>query len=392
MIKAICLTPLLAICLIVSAQKNEKDSLLFILNKSAEDTNKVNLYRKIGASILYQNALEALGYFKQGFILAKKLQFNPGLERCYSAASLAYSINASYDSSLLYNDTAIYYAHKVGNISRLALNYLNRADIYSNLQNYSATIKNCDTALKYAELGGSKDGQARIYSIMVTVYTDQKLYTLALTTLEKVLILFEELKNKQMVGMTYTDQAYIYVLLNDPDKAIPLYKKAIHIADSLKDYENLSGYTGGLAEAYISKNRFAEAESSASSALKYAEQAGNRRQQGVVYEIFYLINKEQNNYAKAIEYDLHAYTIFKEEKDLLREQGVTANLSEAYFKTGNTLEAYNYLKISNELNDSLLKKQFNDETAKLQTTFEVKQKDKEIELLNKNKELQHKNY
>jgi len=390
MLKACCLSLLLLMCLhgSVGAQNNETDSLIRLLNKSPEDTSKVNLYWETGASIIYQNALEAIPYFKKGFLLAKKLRFDAGAERCYAGTSLAHSFNAKYDSALVYIDTAVYYAVKVGNKRRLALVYLNRADVYSNLQNFSAALKNCDTAIKYAEQSNNKSGLARIYSIMVTVYTAQKQYPQAFATLDKAEALFEEVKNIQMLGMTHSDRALLYVEINEPDKAIPLYKKAIHIADSIQDIENLSSYTNGLAGAYMAKKMFNEAESMAKLALNYAQQTGNRTQESEVLQSFYQVSMGQNNYAKAIEYGLKAYTILKEEKDLMREQICAANLAEAYFKSGNTLQAYNYLKISRELNDSLLKQQFSNETAKLQTTFQVSQKDKEILLLNKDKELQ----
>lgn len=390
MLKAYLLSFFLTICMygFITAQVPESDSLIRLLNKSVDDTNKVNLYRQIGASLIYQNALEAIPYFKQGLILAKKLRFNPGLERCYAATSLAYSFNAQYDLSLRYIDTAIYYALKVGNINRLALVYLNRADTYSNLQNFTATLKNCDTAIKYAEQCNSKSGLARIYSIMVTVYTFQKQYALAFANLDKAQLLFEELKNTQMIAMTHSDRAELLVEINEPDKAIPFFKKAIHIADSINDIGNLSAYTSGLTMAYVSKKMFTQAESMARLSLNYAEETGNRKQQAVVHGMFHHIRMGQNNYAKAVDEALKAYTILKEEKDLLREQSTSASLAEAYFKSGNTSQAYKYLKISGELNDSLVKQHFNDETAKLQTTFEVAQKNKEIQLLNKDKELQ----
>ncbi|MEO5947139.1 MAG: sensor histidine kinase [Chitinophagaceae bacterium] len=370
------------------SQSSNTDSLLSELKKAKEDTIKVNLLREIGISLIYQRPPEAITYFKQAYILAKKLAFNPGLERNYAATSTAYAFNAKYDSAKIYIDTAIFYALKVGDINRLALVYLNRADAYENLQEYTAALKDCDTAMKYAEQSGNKDRLARIYNIISDIYEQQNQYSVSLNYLNKAEVLHKEMNNIQMVGQAFFDRAQLYHKMNEPLKAIESYYRAIEIAESVKDINNLSAYYGELANTLITEKRYREAEPLARKALQYAKQVGNIRQEAVIHGVFYNLYYEQKDYNNAITSGLAGYNILKEIKDLDREQLIAASLAEAYLKTGNTKEAYIFLKISKDLNDSLVKQRFNDETAKLQTTFNVKQKDKEIQLLNKDKELQ----
>jgi len=83
----------------VKAQQ-ETDSLLQQLAKAKEDTNKVNLYWKTGVSIVYQDPIKAMPYFKKGIELSEKLGFISGLEKCNNATSLSFSYNAKYDSAL----------------------------------------------------------------------------------------------------------------------------------------------------------------------------------------------------------------------------------------------------------------------------------------------------
>lgn len=369
-------------------QHPDPDSMQMRLNRAAEDTSKVHLYWKAGASVIYQNPLDAISYFKQGITLAKKLGFNTGIEKNFTGAALAFSLVAKYDSSLTYIDSGVYYARKVGNPARLALVYLNRADTYQNLQNLSAALKNCDTALKYAEQINNKNGLGRIYSIMSDIYSSQKQYTQALIYLDKSQVYFEETHNMQMVGMSLYGRGEILQHMGELDKSIPYLKQAIHIADSVKDVQNLSSSYCALAQIYVDQKKYAEAEPMARQALVYAQETRNRKQEGVIYDVFYHIHMERKDYAKAIEEELKAYTIIKEEKDLEREYVTATGLAEAYSQTGNTAQAYHYLKISAALNDSLVQQRYSTETAQLMTSFHVSQKDKEIELLNKNKELQ----
>ncbi|MBC7867699.1 MAG: hypothetical protein H7X88_09200 [Gloeobacteraceae cyanobacterium ES-bin-316] len=390
MLKATCLSILLAIVLygFATAQGGPTDSLIRLLNKSSEDTNKVHLYWKTGVSLINQDAPAAVPYFKEGAALATKLGFISGMERCNNATSLAFSYHGKYDSALVYINYAVPYAIKAGNIKRLALAYLNRADVYTNLQNFSAALKDCDTAITYAERENNKDGLGRIHSIMSDIHATLKQYPQAIASLEKSNQFFEQVNNRQMIAMNYSEKAEIFIALNETDKAIPYFTKAIYIADSLGDIENLSAYNGGLAEAYAKVKNFSAAEAAAKLGLKYARQTGDVKQEAVMYDNLCNQQMLQNNFTSATEYGLKAYTIFKAEKDLLREQVIASTLAEAFYKSGNTAAAYEYLRISSDLNDSLVRQQFSGETARLQTAFEVKQKDKEIELLNKNKELQ----
>lgn len=370
------------------SQHTERDSLILQLSKTKDDTSKVNLLREIGISIIYQNPPEAIPWFRKAITLAQKLNFNPGLERNYAATSTAYAFSGKYDSAVFYIDTAIHYAKIVGDVSRLALVYLNKADGLQNLSNYSATLKYCDTALVYAERSGNKDRLARIYDIMSDVYRIQKQYPLALIHLDKALGLYQQMDNIQMAALVYYNKGSIYIKTNKEDSGIHYIRTAIFIADSIKDIQNLSAYNGELSRVYIKRKEFKEAEGLLQKALGYSRVTGNKVQEAVIHSFFYELYEAQNYFSKAISSGLSAYDILKSVNDLGRQQGIAALLADAYFKTGNMGEAYRFLKISRELNDSLVKQQFNEETAKLQTMFQVAQKDKEIQILGKDKEIQ----
>jgi two-component system, NarL family, sensor histidine kinase UhpB len=382
-----CLFLLLTSFTAISQQPNT-DSLIGLLNKATEDTNKVNLYWKTGVSIIYQDPLKAMPYFKSGTALSEKLGFISGLEKCNNATSLAFSFNAKYDSAFMYINKAVFYAVKAGNIRRLSLAYLNRADVLVNLQNYPAALKDCDTAIVYAEQIKNNDGLGRIYSIMNGIYRNLQQYPQALAAIDKSNNFFSLSKNRQMIAMNYSERANILLFLNQPENAISWYKKAIVIADSLEDINNLSAYYGEMGEALVKLKNYKEAETAMIRAINYAAQTENTGQQAVCYTNLSNLELEQNHFQKSIEYGLKAYELIKPETDLLREQLITNTLASAYSKNGNNTKAFEFLQISMQLKDSLVKQQFSVETAKQQASFDVKEKEREITVLNKNKELQ----
>jgi len=371
-----------------NAQSAETDSLIKRLITAKEDSNKVHLYWNTGAAIIYQDPQAALPYFKKGAALATQLGFISGMEKCHNATSLAFSVNAKYDSALVYINYAIPYAIKAGNIKRLGLAYLNRADVYFNLQNYAATLKDCDTAIVYAQKVRSNDGLGRIYSILNGVYRSLNQHPKALASLDKSDHYFGLSGNRQMIALNYSERAAIFILDNEPGKAVPLLTKAITIADSLEDVENLAGYNLALGTALFLLKKIDAAEGAFSKALQYVLQTGNTLQQALIYQSLSQVELERNNFPKATGYGLKAYEMIKQENDLAKERTVAATLAMIYHKSGNDTAAYNFLEISSTLSDSLVRKQFSQENLQLQNSFEAKEKDRTIQLLAKDKELQ----
>ena len=372
----------------LNAQSAETDSLIKRLTTAKEDTNKVHLYWDIGASIIYQDPQAALPYFKKGAALAMQLGFISGMEKCHNATSLAFSINAKYDSALVYINYAIPYAIEAGNIKRLGLAYLNRADVYFNLQNYAATLKDCDTAIVYAQKVRSNDGLGRIYSILNGVYRSLNQHPKALASLDKSDYYFGLSGNQQMIALNYSERAGIFIIDKDPGKAVPLITKAIVIADSLQDMENLAGYNYTLGSALLSLDKIDAAERAFSEALQDVLQTGNTRLQVLIYQSLSQVELERNNFSKAIDFGLKAYGMAKEENDRQKEQVVAATLATIYHKAGNDTAAYNFLTISSTLSDSIVRQNFSKENLQLQNSFEAKEKDRAIQLLAKDKELQ----
>lgn len=348
---------LACICHTANAQNAETDSLINLLQKTPADTTKVMLYWKIGASIIYQDPQASIKYFKQGVALATQLNYIAGMERCHNATSLAFSVNGKYDSALVYINYAVPYAIKARDTKRLTLAYLNRADVYANLSNYRAALKDADTAIQYAEkLKSSADALGRIYSIIAGIFTDQNNYTDALLNMDKSMGHFQKVNNRRMIAQLYSDKADVFNKLEQPAKALPLLHEAIRIGDSLQDLENLSSYYLSLAEAQARLKQYNEATQSAKQAIILCEQTGNTAQQGNAYLNLSNIENEQKNGKQATTYALKAFKIFTEQNDTLRMQAAATNLSEGYHATNNPAEAYKYLKISSDLGDSLLRK------------------------------------
>ncbi len=370
------------------AQTSETDSLFAVLKKYSEDTNKALTYGYLARSLRLTDPASGIDYGKKGILLSRKLNFDKGAAVCYLNVSTAYIYSDNLDTALLYLDTALPYAHKVGDPNRLGLAYLNRADIYRQLQNVNQALKDCETALKYADQANNDDVRARINQTIGSVYYKQEIYASSIAYYYKAIALYRKVGNLRMSATALNNIGLIYKSTGYYDKAIDAAKEAIHILDSLKDITNLSIFNSNLADAYFGKGDYAQSEKYAGKAMEYAVKQNNKSLMALAWENTGNTYVKQKRYTEAITVLNKAIIIYKENEDIDRINNAADLLAEAYALTGNYSKAYEFMVMSKAANDTVVKQRYDDDIAAMQAKFKVNEKDKEIQLLNKDKELQ----
>lgn len=373
----------LAVLAPAAGQSKIIDSLTREVETRSNDTAKVNAYRMLTGMVRTSDPVKAIAYGKEGILLARKLQFEKGLAGCYLNLSAAYIAGYKLDSGLLYIDSAIGLARTQGEPNRLALAYLNRADIHMQLSNLNQSLKDCDTALTYAEQANNDDRRARIIQTIGSVYYTQNKYTECIPYYEKALQLYERVNARQMSAVVLNNLGNTYKYLGQYDKSIAQFQKAIDIADSLGNTANQLMYHSNLGDVYLTKGDYAAAEKSFTLAMEYAVQQENEHQQAIAFSHFANLYLKQEKYPQAIQAAAKAYAIMKKDGDIFWQQDAADLLARGYSNTGDFKKAFEFQKISKELNDSLVRQQFDDEIAAMQTTYKVEEKNKEIQLLSK---------
>ncbi len=370
------------------AQSENIDSLLAVLKTSKEDINKVNLLKTIGVAYANEDPAKAIEYWKQGVSLSRELNYTVGLARNFINIGTGYSYLGKFDSTIIYDDSAIIYTKITKDPDRLALVYLNKGDAYRNLGDFKSAILYCDTASMYAAQTGNTDRRARIYDIMSGLYMNQRLFTNAFIFLNKALELYKKDNNALMEGQVYDDFGIIYQQKGKLDSALIFRKMAIHIADSVKDYKNLSTYYYGVSSIYTDLENYKDAEIYAAKSLAYAQQQENNIQLATTYSLLSKIYIKKKKFEEAIKAGNTAFQFAISEAQISGQEEAAALLAEAYIAIGDYKNANYFLTISSALKDSLTQQTFNGQVAGLQASFELKEKDRAILLLNKDKEIQ----
>ncbi|NCU06207.1 MAG: tetratricopeptide repeat protein [Chitinophagaceae bacterium] len=372
----------------VQSQPINTDSLRNELKIAKNDTNKVILYRMLAGIVGNSNPAEAIEYGKAGLKLGKQLRWEKGIAGCYLNVAAAFGFKAQLDSAMLYIDSAIVSSKIVGDPTRLALAYLNKADYYMQLRNFKQSLINCDSAWRYAELANNNDRRARILQTIGAIYFYQSKYKEAIDYNERAGQLYRELGNKKMYAITLSNIGTGLTRTNEYAAAIENYQKAIALANEVGDRVNFAMYYGNISSNYIKQTLYEKAAENAQRAMEYALEHDNEKQIATAYSLFGEIYLKQKKYAQSIEAASKAYNGFQK-NELQEEQQTAAEiLAEAYSLSGNHKEAYNYLSKSKELSDTLATQKYDEDIAAMQTSFNVEEKNSQIALLNKDKELQ----
>ncbi|HOY13689.1 MAG TPA: tetratricopeptide repeat protein [Saprospiraceae bacterium] len=357
------------------------DSLKQLLLIQKEDTNKVITYRMLSGLLDLQNPKEAVSYAQAGIALSKKLGFDKGTAGCLLNCASNFNSLELLDSALVYINEAILYAQKVGDPNRLALAFLNRADIYMQKQELQKSLTDCNTALKYADEANNDDRRARILQTIGSVYFYQEQYEKALEYYEKALKFYQTLDNKRMVAIINNNKGNIYKQIGQLEKAEASFFDAINVAEALQDNVNLFMYHFNLTDVYLELGNFGKAETHALKAMQYAVDQDITSQIAAAGEAIARVSLRQGQLQKAISFGENSLKLAKENEDFNTIVNVSDILSEAYEKTGNTVDALQMLKLNKTYNDSILRLQFNEDISAMQAKFDVDTKDREIKIL-----------
>ena len=108
---------------------------------------------------------------QHGLKLGKQLKWEKCVAGCYLNTAAAFGYKGELDSAMLYIDSAIVSSKIVGDPTRLALAYLNKADYYMQMRNFKQSLINCDSAWRYAELANNNDRRARILQTIGAIFS-----------------------------------------------------------------------------------------------------------------------------------------------------------------------------------------------------------------------------
>ncbi len=341
----------------VVSQNKVTDSLLQVIANTKDEKEKLTLLNDVSNAFKTSNGQQVIHYADKALQLAKKLQIPAEEGKAYLNLGNGNIILGNYDTSVMYFTNA-------KNIFELQLAENNSIEVKKNL--------------------------ARAYGSIGVVSSEQSNYASAFEHYTKSIVIYEELKDINMLSRLYNNVGVAYQAQKTYDKALEYFQKAkqtqlqlnsdnvgITLTNTANCYRSLQNYEKALlafqeAEKYVQSNPRALGEWNNSIGAYYKEIANDEKavqywnkaitafnsindKFGIVDTYIYLgeLYLEQKQYQQAITNADKALQLSKETNVLEQMRNASKILSEVYEAKNNFTQAYTYGKLFWQLNDSL---------------------------------------
>ena len=294
------------------AQSAKIDSLLSLIKKDKDDTNKVNHLHRLNME--YQNIGDyqtALPIEYQTLSLAQKMKWKKGEAKAFNSIGNIYGEQGDYPKTLDYYLKALKIFEDLGDENKISSVLGNIGIVYWTQEDYPKALDYYFKALKIDEKLGSKNDIAGNLGNIGIVYQAKGDYTKALTYCFKALEIKEELKDEGgiaiwlgNIGSIYYEQARHANGIGDSlyQKALGCYFRSLKIAEEIGDKNEITADLNGIGSSYIDIKKYMEAEKYLIDALRIDKEIGVMQYEMDVENAFTKLYENTNHYQLALEH------------------------------------------------------------------------------------------
>lgn len=362
-----------------SLYSQNPDSLLQL----KDDTLKLSLLKKTAIDIVDDEPDKSLQYALEAIRLSKKLNMAVSGGEAFKIAGVAYDIKGNMDSCLWYLNKAknIFTEQKqttllANTISDIALAYYFRGI-------YEISLRNHFEALKLREASGDKSLISKSYNNIGLIYRARKDYNNAINYYFMSLAIKQELRDSagQLNSLMNIGSSYQYQ--RKYDSALLYGHQTLQLSRLIKKPKDEVNSLANLAVAYIGLQQWTQAESYLNDAMQQATTNGFKEPFYGIYEGLGNVMLNKKDYRKAIEWFNKGVLLASEGKRREMLANYYENLAECYEKTADYNLAYNFIKNSEAIRDSLLNEENSRQVNEMNAIYETSKKEETIDVLSK---------
>jgi two-component system sensor histidine kinase UhpB len=344
----------------IGAQTHETDSLLRVLPRLANDTNKVKVFNKIAFNLAADGKnKEALFYSLEAERLSRRLNYLFGFANSYNIRGIVSRNKGENETALRYYFITLKVAEVTGNKSMYARANHNMARIYENLGDYSNAMQCLFVSLKVKESINDKRGMANTLSHLGNIYHIQKddralqIYLIALNLERETNNYAGECIILNNLGVYYKDKGQYGMAIKYFKRSLAVNKSANYLPDIGRSYVN-------IGEICTSTNQDQEALIYYNQALDIFMKLEDMEAISYVYNCLGKMLIKQKNNIQAREYLEKARYFAYTSAVLKRKRDAHESLSEVYGLLNQPQKSLENYKLFIQFRDSM----YNVETSK----------------------------
>ncbi|HKM94392.1 MAG TPA: tetratricopeptide repeat-containing sensor histidine kinase [Prolixibacteraceae bacterium] len=245
---------------------------------------------------------------------------------------------------------------------------------------YSNAISALDETLKLTEQHPNDVLRARTLMQTGLVYFFQQKWNEALYFYQQALGAAEKLKNKEGISIAYNNIANIYQKQLQPKKAFNYYGKALEIQRELADSAAMCNCLMNIASNHLEQNQLREVSAPLNEALDIAEKIGDNEIIALSYMHLGVLYSKTGQMNKATEMLKQAEILALNTGYERVRQEILHTASNIYFEAKEYKPAYEYLKKSQTLGDTLMNQQMLEKTQEFEISYKSKENESELTL------------
>ena len=335
---------------------------------------------------LFTNFSEARRYAIEDLRKNKQANDDLLLLKSYSNLSEICFFQKENDSSLMYANTALAYAHKFKSKIEQAKLYNRLGALKIREGNYNDALIKFENALALAKSTNSYKTQSEIINNVALLYRIRGDGENAVRELEKSIKISQNYNNQNALARSYNILGLIHYNIKK-ESSIYYYKEAIQLTKKCKNNYLYGIVLSNLGDLYLNMKEYDFALKNLIESEQVALSVGNKATLYFINLSLGIYYEEIDDYPKAIEKYEKALTNYQTYVGELQKLRVYWLLSGAYYHNKAFEKAFEiqeqYIDLNEELQNAKKAKEFDE----IRTQFEVEKKDTKIILLKNENEL-----
>lgn len=245
---------------------------------------------------------------------------------------------------------------------------------------YNNAISALDETLKQTKLYPNDVLRARTLMQTGMVYFFQKKWEKALYFYQQALSAAEKLKNKEGISIAYNNIANIYQKQLQPKLASDYYSKALKIQRELADSASMCNCLMNIASNHLEQNQLKEVSAPLNEALDIAKKIGDNEIMALCYMHQGVLFSKTGEMNKVAEMLKQAEKLSLDSGYERVRQEILHTASDIYFEAGEYKPAFEYLKKSITLGDTLMNQEMLEKTNEFEIRYKSKENQSEVAL------------
>ena len=370
------------------AQNEQIDSLKQELEKTIQDTTKVNILIALSSNYYRILPSEAIRYGEQALNLAERINFPGGQAYALKSIGMGHYFQGNFI------DASVTWQLSMG-IFQSMNDKLGVANMLNNLGavhfNQGDDTKAIEYYLESLKVSEELDDTLRIATATVNIgavyFNKRATYDLALKYYLQSLPLSEKLGDNDAIGTCAVNMGEIYLAREQVDSALFYFEKALNAYQKSKS-GNVPYALNSIGKVYATKKDYQKAINYQKQAFELAK--ANNAKLETSQSLLGLAStyKQQGNVSLAISSFHEAQSIAKEINAVYQMKDAYEGLAECYSKVNDFHNAYKYQSLLNNIKDTLYNAEMDKRIQALSLNFDINKKQGQIDLLTKDKALQ----